>query len=682
MPGPSLKRAALCAAALLLAARSWSADETARDVKPLARPEAPALTALSPLAVPLTAVGPQAAALPANLPAPAEPPPLPASAVAAPGATAVAAQAVAPPAAAAEAAAAAPEAKADQPVESLTAAGAIRFDRAAPLAQAQAQTPWRFDEAPDAYRQELAARGAPKVELTRVLSREGSSGVLFEASLGGRKVAVKSYGSTAGEDWPGLLSYFHNEVRMAREMSRVLGPRGMAPKSYGEVDIGARGNPSWAMEIIDGADPELLTASEARRLITPETLRQAARGIEMLKAAGLGGGDSPQPMILQRAQTINGVPRRAGDVVFMDAGGLTQDRRIWKSAEDQAAELAFVRLRADQLYASDPGAAVAGAPALSAVEHAKLIERARKLAQAALAAPRVQKPASSDAGFDEYLRNETGFDLASLTKQGVPPQQIEQMRAAYLRERPPPALDFPDGPPAPGGAGVPGKLNGQLMVRSNGKDRLVTAVLNRKPDAMEATFLGLDGQADGIAIKTAQYVSVEPKKEAQAQAALRAEAAALRAAAGASRKAGFPKNVSVPEVLGLGFMDPSLAAGIYGKPQRVPILLMRRAKGVTVENWLNSGRRLDGPSFAGLIDAVRRIHESGLAHGDLNMGNILVSEDAATGRQSFVLIDFGASKSRDQVDSDLWSAMIRDDQKSLAEIAGFFRKKGRLAGSL
>lgn len=673
--------AALWLCCALCAAPASAVDEKAREAAPLTAPARVELTAVAPLGalvVPLSAPVLDAGALPVaprapvpSEPAVAAPSALPASVLPAAAAAAEAfspAQAVAP---------AAPELKADSSVEQMTTAGAVRFDRAGPVAQAEAETSWRFNEAPESYRRELAARGAPKVELTRVLSREGSSGVLFEAKLGEKTVAVKTYGSRSSQDWQDTLGYFGNEVRMGREMSRVLGPVGMAPRSYGEVDIGAGGNPSWAMDVIKGADPDFLSAEDARRLITPETLRQAARGIDLLRKAGLGGGDSPQPMILLRDQEIHGVPRKAGDVVFMDAGGLTSNRRIWKSPEDQAAELAFIRLRADQLLASDPGITIAAAAQLANAERLQLQERARKLARAALAAAPVSKPASADPAFDDYLKDQTGFGLAGLKSQGVSPTQLRQLRAAYEKERPPPSTDFPDGPPLPPVSRDAAKPSGRLKIRAGGKDSVVAVILNRKPGAMEATFLG-ETAGGAVAVKTAQYVSIEPKSEAEARKALYAEAASLRSAAAAAKSAGFPSNVSFPDLLGLGFMDEGLAGRIYGEAQRVPVLLMRRSPGVTLEKWLSSGRKLNARDFDGLVRAVKLLHASGLVHGDLNIGNILVREDAATGRQSFVLVDFGASRRKETVDASSWEAFKAEDLRELSDAADYFRSKGRL----
>ena len=53
-------------------------------------------------------------------------------------------------------------------------------------------------------------------------------------------------------------------------------------------------------------------------------------------------------MILTRAQLINGVPRKAGDVIFMDAGALSAHKSIWQKPVDLAGQIARVRTAALQ----------------------------------------------------------------------------------------------------------------------------------------------------------------------------------------------------------------------------------------------------------------------------------------------------------------------------------------------
>lgn len=216
----------------------------------------------------------------------------------------------------------------------------------------------KLTDVPEAYRQSVEQRQGEVrlVEVTEVISEEGSSSIVLGANLEGRLVAVKSYLGPSGhsrrpipkaqaqQEWQRYLDYFNREMEAARDMERIL-PLGMAPKVYGEVNLGPKGNPSWAMERVYGKHPENLTPVEIR-LITPETLRQAAEATRRLVQEGYEIGDSPQPMVLTRDQVINGVPKKAGDVVFVDPGGLRKTppgarRGYSRTPEDMAYELAF-----------------------------------------------------------------------------------------------------------------------------------------------------------------------------------------------------------------------------------------------------------------------------------------------------------------------------------------------------
>jgi hypothetical protein len=557
-----------------------------------------------------------------------------------------------------------------------------------------------LNQSPPSYRAALAKRGAPKVEVTGVLSREGSSAVVFEAELNGKKIAVKTYTGGPEEHVGGAIDYFRNEIKMAEGMHRALGPKGMAPAVFGEVDIGGNGNPSWGMEKIVGKDPYLMTAEDARRYITPAAMRQAAEGIGLLRAAGLGGGDSPQPLILTQDQLVSGVPRKAGDVVFVDPGGLTEDEKRWKSPFDEARSLAFARLRAETRSRAEPGTTL-NDQYLSQEEHAKLLERAGALAKSVL--PAAAPPAGLDAAFEAYLKQETSFGSRELTKQGVRRESMRGMLRNYMDETaisadspkarallaaygfaepPAPAAapnPFPAGPPpSPAGADAASRPSGALSVRAASRDILVTVTLDGRPGRMEATFLAADGRGQGVAIKTAQYTGITGKPEREAKSALEKEARAIAAARAAAARPGFPGNVSLPEVVGLGYMDEGLALRIYGEKARVPVLLMKRSPGVTVESWFYGGKRLSYQDYKGLIQAVALLHENGIAHGDLNFGNILIQQDPVTGRQSFTLIDFGASRGKGAVDADMWADMKRHDLAALEEIAGGFKDKGTL----
>ncbi len=360
---------------LLLASSAWGVTEQGpKDVtlpQPQAIPSGPALTPLSPIAIDLAAVPAANLALdppalrPTEIPLQPQSPSIQNEIHGASGIGKVE-----------EAPAAAPENS--PPIEELASASAEKFDLAHFSRGAET-----FLAAPGDYRQGLAERRVPRVEIKGVVSLEGSSGAVFAGELDGHAIAVKTYGALSKEDWPSVVGYFRNEIAMAAAMSRVLGPKGMAPKSYGEVDIGERGNPSLGMELIKGTDPDRLTARAAVKLITPETIRQAAEGIRLLREAGLGGGDSPQPLVLTRDQIVNGVRRKAGDIVFMDAGGLGTDPKKWKAPEDEAQFLAFCLLRARELAATRPNELL-GDEVLSAEAIASLSARAKKLVRAIL----------------------------------------------------------------------------------------------------------------------------------------------------------------------------------------------------------------------------------------------------------------------------------------------------------
>jgi hypothetical protein len=367
-------------------ASAQAAEQKGRDVSlqsPQALPGSLSLTPLSPSPGLL---------LPASPPSGVEvlPPSLPAASLNAEAGTP---QTLAPlsPAAGAEKDASAGGATAPSGAEGLVEDGRRRFDltpenlaafepSAAELAKTQ------YSGVPAEYRDGLAQRGAPKVELDAVLSRHGSSAIVFEGRLRGQAIAVKTYKTPPPGRWPRSLEFFGRDARNAQIMSRVLGPKGLAPKSFGEVDIGEGGNPSLGLEKITGIDVQRMTPRQARALIGRSTILQAAEGVKLLAAAGLGGTDSPQAMVLTRAQTINGVPRKAGDVVFMDAAGLGVDREKWRTPEDEAAEMFFMRLLADQMAPFHPDEVIDDIP-ITPADKDLLREKARRYAKALLASP-------------------------------------------------------------------------------------------------------------------------------------------------------------------------------------------------------------------------------------------------------------------------------------------------------
>lgn len=179
------------------------------------------------------------------------------------------------------------------------------------------------------------------MQLIGVVSAEGSSGVVYEGRLDGQVVAVKTFSapSHGSSNWAEYLAYFRNEVASYRAMESAL-PKGWVPKMRGEVEVG--GNPSFATELIVGKDPDNLTVAQARR-ISPVALRQAAQAREHLARRGYGGSDSPQSMILTRDQLVNGVPRKAGEAVFMDAGELTSNSTMWQKSAELVTKLAYAR---------------------------------------------------------------------------------------------------------------------------------------------------------------------------------------------------------------------------------------------------------------------------------------------------------------------------------------------------
>jgi tRNA A-37 threonylcarbamoyl transferase component Bud32 len=198
----------------------------------------------------------------------------------------------------------------------------------------------------------FARHGGEPAELTKILSQRGSGGTVFEAMVGGQEAAVKVYdaphipdGSTPKAQeylWNKKVRYLESEIALGRRMQAAVPD--MAPAVIGEVDVG--GNPAWAMERIRGKDLSALTPDEAARLLSPETAKKVADGIRRLNDSGLGGGDSPQIMILTEDQTLNGVAHKAGDPIFMDPGSLRERayREFWLTPGEFAAKVERVRL--------------------------------------------------------------------------------------------------------------------------------------------------------------------------------------------------------------------------------------------------------------------------------------------------------------------------------------------------
>jgi serine/threonine protein phosphatase PrpC/tRNA A-37 threonylcarbamoyl transferase component Bud32 len=248
-----------------------------------------------------------------------------------------------------------------------------------------------LDVAPDGYRERLAQSGTPEVVLEKVLTHKGSTGPVFDAKLNGEEVVVKSFTEPdpaemrrdPKEAWDRRMQYFDNEVAMGKKLNEIIPD--MTPKVFGEVDTG--GNPSWAMEKIKGKDLDSLTPREASQLLTPETAKKVADGIERLRKAGLGGADSPQIMILTEPQTINGVPHKAGDPIFMDPGGVSSGRQdIWRSPAEFAHDVMRTKAFGDALLGHAPDVPIEKIP-LTPDWHAYADRTADAAVKAALAEP-------------------------------------------------------------------------------------------------------------------------------------------------------------------------------------------------------------------------------------------------------------------------------------------------------
>lgn len=182
-------------------------------------------------------------------------------------------------------------------------------------------------------------RGAMDVERVRY---EDGFATTIDASLNGTKVTAEIIkGLGAGESRETEREAFDSHLKTARLFERILGSLGMAPKVIGEVDAGGNGALAWAWQRIKGKHIDTLTAREAVEYISPETLRQVAEGNRLLAEAGIGISrveeSTIMPFVLTEAQEINGVPRRAGDVVFVYFADftaiLTDKRRLWQAPE-------------------------------------------------------------------------------------------------------------------------------------------------------------------------------------------------------------------------------------------------------------------------------------------------------------------------------------------------------------
>jgi hypothetical protein len=209
------------------------------------------------------------------------------------------------------------------------------------------------------------------------------------------------------------------------------------------------------------------------------------------------------------------------------------------------------------------------------------------------------------------------------------------------------------------------------MIRLLGREpKTVRVDLERRPRRMDATFMVTDEAGRRLALKTARYSGVEIQGKDE-KAALSKEAGYARDASAIASLPTFPDNVRVAKWLSFAELSPQLAKKIYGDAEIVPAMILERAPGRTLQQHLNSGGRLQPRSFAGLVEAYRRLHAAGFLHGDPNMGNILIEERG--GRQYFTLLDFNASKKRDEVDAAAWRELTAEEDASVAGLAEFFR---------
>ncbi len=220
---------------------------------------------------------------------------------------------------------------------------------AAFLARVEAETPYKGVGTRPPEWAALAAP-LPKVTLERVLSGEGSTGPVMEGRLeGGERVAVKAFREPMyQEGWKTRVRQVTEEVALYREFEDAL-PRGWVAKGHGLVDTG--GSPAFAMGVIEGKDGDQLTVRQALA-ISELAIDQLAAATMFLNRRGLRGMDSPQEMFLTRDQVINGVPRKAGELVFMDAGALErapEPRGFSETPQGKTSSLLFTRALA-RLY--------------------------------------------------------------------------------------------------------------------------------------------------------------------------------------------------------------------------------------------------------------------------------------------------------------------------------------------
>ncbi|MFA6028515.1 MAG: hypothetical protein WC969_01545 [Elusimicrobiota bacterium] len=248
--------------------------------------------------------------------------------------------------------------KTAEPLDEISAGNSAVFSSLAETYARDFHRTVQLQSPPAGYNEDLRARGGYRVLLKGPLSFTGSTGPVMRGELRVRgadgktrsaEVAVKVFHQPRQhQTWEARLRLVREEVVAGRAMSAAL-PKGWAPRFIGEVDVD--GNPAIAMELVRGKEPSELTPSQLLELLTPRAVEQAAAGIELLRRAGWGGKDSPQVMLLTEDQVLNGVQRRRGDVVFMDAGMLTRDADEWRTPKQKAEDLLFMYMYARELKA-------------------------------------------------------------------------------------------------------------------------------------------------------------------------------------------------------------------------------------------------------------------------------------------------------------------------------------------
>ena len=220
------------------------------------------------------------------------------------------------------------------------------------------------------------------------------------------------------------------------------------------------------------------------------------------------------------------------------------------------------------------------------------------------------------------------------------------------------------------------KIRGALKRAHGGTMEIV---LDRKPSRSVAAFLV--SQAEGgrrMFLKTARYVGLEDVSPRSMDAALAGEVRMLRLSRTISERPGFPAQVSIGRFEEFVELSPDLAEDIYGDAVGVPGFLMTLAEGAALDVYLEAGGKLSVQDFRALLDAYKRLHEAGLAHGDVNPGNILVAEK--NGKRHFTLLDFGPAKLRGDRDPQAWNDVRQADLQGVAAILISFQDAGQLSG--